>query len=79
MIEERSDVGIQHMREALSMDFPNLLDCLMIVALWPEAVRMIMKRSLKQRTQQLSDHLLDDSSPDRGNPWRAKPPGAFRV
>ena len=70
IVEETGDVGIEHPTVPLPPQFQDLLHRLMTASSWPEAVRMIVKLGLEDRTQQTPKHLLSDPIPDcRNSQW----------
>jgi len=78
VIEESGNVSIEYMTVPLPPEFEYPFDRLMAVAARPEAVRVVVKPSLEDRTQELPKHFLSDPITHSRDTQRPKLAGAFR-
>ena len=78
VIEESGNVSIEYVTVPLPPEFEYPFDRLMAVAARPEAVRVVVKPSLEDRTQELPKHLLSHPITHSRDTQRPKLAGAFR-
>ena len=71
VVEEPLDVGVEYVGVPLPMEFQHPLHGLMTVACRPEAIGVVVKDPLEERTQEEPKHLLSNAVADGGDTQRA--------
>jgi len=71
VVKEPFDVGVQHVVEALSLEFQHLSHGHVTAPERPEAVGVVMEDDLKERVQEVTNLLLSNAVGDCGNAQRA--------
>jgi hypothetical protein len=77
VIEESGDVGVEYVIVPLPPEFEHLFDRLMTTSARPEAVRVVVKPSLEDRTQEATNHFLSDPITHSRDSQRPKLAGTF--
>src|SRR4051794_28188051 len=72
IVEEPFDIGIEDIGVPEPMEFDDPLDRPMTVACRPETVGVVVKDPLKERTEELPQHLLSNTVADRRDTQRPR-------
>ena len=67
VVKEPRDIGIEHMRVPLPMEFQDPLDGQVAVTLGPETIGVVVEDPLEERTQEEPQHLLSNTVAHRGD------------
>ncbi len=78
VIEKSGYVSIEYVIVPLPPEFEYPFDRLMTTSARPEAVRVVVKPSLEDRTQEATNHFLSDPITHSRDTQRPKLAGAFR-
>jgi hypothetical protein len=67
IVEEPLDISVEHMVVPLLMEFQDFAHGHVAIAVWPEAIRVIVKQPLKERTQEEAYHILGNPIANGGH------------